>query len=477
MDTDTEPRPSRSPLRMLGPASVYVVIRLVSQAITLGATVLLARMLPMEAFAVIGTALLVQAFLVPISGLAIHKGLERLFFTYDEHERGAKIFTVFVIALALNLATSLIAYVLLVNLARLEFLASWEIAITLASAWLQSAQYVPVIVLRCEERLKHFALYQMAFGIVTQASVLAAVYFQRDVSSYFFGTLAGSVFGFGIWIAWLAARCRPAFVPVMKEFTYALPTVPVGILESIQQTVDRYILQLFVPSTQFASYSLAQRFAAPISTVAAGAKSALYPVLYSIGDEREIKALLNDATNLSAGFFGIVVNAIVVFLAFVLQYFLAGEFGMVFPVFIIIVIGLFLRVQEIFFGIGADIMMRLDKQAYLLVPVVFAQVVIILVLTMTFGIWGAACAYAVNGAVRSFAMGILGQRLLPRQIRLGQYALIMASSLAPLAAYIYLFLENGSLFSPDKFLSLLPLLVLAAVIWVEKSRAPRGAAE
>ena len=473
MDMATEPRPSRSPLQMLGPASVYVVIRLVSQAITLGATILLARMLPIEAFAVIGTALLVQAFLVPISGLAIHKGLERLFFTYGESERGAKIFTVFAISLVLNLATSLVAYVLLTSVVRLEFLTSWEIAITLASAWLQSAQYVPIVVLRCEEKLRHFALYQMAFGIVTQAAVVAAVYFERDVVGYFFGTLAGSVFGFGIWLAWLASRARPRLVPVTKEFTYALPTVPVGLLESVQQTVDRYILQLFVPSAQFASYSLAQRFAAPISTVAAGAKSALYPVLYRLGDEREIKALLNDATNLSAGFFGVIINFLVICVAILIQYFLSEQFRLVFPVFIIIVIGVFFRVQEVFFGIGADVKMQLEKQFYLLVPVLLVQIGLIFSLTLLFGLWGAAGAYAINGGIRSFAMGVLGQRLLPREIKLGQYAAIMISALAPLALYVYLAITEGSIFGLDKLLSILPVAVIILIVRMEKRRADR----
>ena len=77
--SDEAPKGNRqTALRMLGPASIYVVIRLLSQGLVLGATLLLARMLPLEAFAAIGTALLIQAFLLPLSGLALHGGLERL---------------------------------------------------------------------------------------------------------------------------------------------------------------------------------------------------------------------------------------------------------------------------------------------------------------------------------------------------------------------------------------------------------------
>lgn len=465
---------TKAGLGLLAPASVYVAIRLVSQGIVLGASLLLAMMLPIEAFAAIGTAFLIQAMLVPLSGFALHGGLERLFFTYGEDLRRGKILTIFLVSLTINALVSALAYVIFTTVLPLEFVTNLEVAMTLCSVLLLSVQYVPIVTMRCEGQLRHFALLQLGFVVITQAAILIAVFIRGDVEGFFYGMLTGSFAGFIIWCAWLWKRTGAVLlVPIREEIAYSAPSVPIGVLEAVQQVVDRYILQLAVPGAQFASYALALRFASPISTIAQGTKAALYPILYRIGDKRKIGAVLSDMTNLSISLFGVLVNLIVVMMAFILTVFLDEAFQQVYPIFIAIIFGVFLRVQEVFLGIGADVTMRQDKKMLTLMPVMLGQIAVAVGLTLTFGLWGAAGAYVINSAMRSFAMAILGQRLLPRRLSLLEYGAIVLSTAMPLGIYFWLAVNWDRFAGPELMLSAIPALLLVLIVRAKlRSAAP-----
>lgn len=459
--TDKAPPSEMLGLKMLAPASVYVAIRLMSQAIVFGGSLILAGLLPLSAFATIGSAFLVQAMVTPLSGFALHSGLERLFFTYREHARRSKILTVYLASLLTNTAICAAAYLLLTTVLRFEFLTNVQVGIVVLSTLLMSVQYVPIVTMRCEGNLRDFAIMQMVFVVVTQLTILIAVLIERDVEAFFYGTLIGSAAGFVMWSVWLVIRTGGArLISIRNEFRYSIPSVPISALEAVQQVIDRYVLQLAVPGAQFGTYALALRFASPVSTIAQGTKAALYPLLYRLGDERKIAAILSDTTNLSIGLFGVLVNLIIVAMALVVTLFLGPDYRPVFPVFIVIILGVFLRVQEVFLGVGADVTMRQHKKLFTLAPTMVIQIAVSVALTLGFGLWGAAAAFALNGAIRSFAMAVLGQRLLPRRVMLAEYFAILAATVVPIAVYFYRALFMDRMFGPEMVLSLLPIFVL-----------------
>ena len=456
----------------MAPASLYVAVRLLSQGVVLVSSLLLATMLPIEAFAVIGSAFLIQTVLTPLSGFALHGGLERLFFTYDEAIRRRKVFTVYLASLGINGLVCAFAFLLLTTFLRMEFLTSAEVALTIASVLLMSVQYVPIVVMRCEGRLGVFAVMQMAFVLVTQMAILVAVYFTRNVDSFFIGTLIGSGVGFVMWCVWTLWRTGIVrLVGIGKELRYSLPSVPVGAIEAVQQGVDRFILQLAIPSAQFASYSLALRFSSPVSTIAQGTKAALYPILYRVADHTKIASILSDTTNLSIGLFGILVNLVIVSMAFVVTTLLGPDYVQVYPIFIVLIFGVFLRLQEVFLGVGADVTMKQHHKMLTLLPTVAVQIGVTIALTLAFGLWGAAAAFAINGAIRSLAMALLGQKLLPREIKLVEYGAIIVGTALPAATYLYLALAYGIVVGPHLLLSLVPVLIFGFVAGRKRTRS------
>lgn len=454
----------RPALDMLSPASIYVVIRLLTQGVVFVVALILAGLLPITSFAAIGSSYLIQAILTPIAGFALHSGLERLYFTYPDAIRPRKIFTIYVASFAVNTAVCGLGYIFLTRALRLEFLTDIEIAITIASTLLMSTQYVPIVVLRCEAKLREFALMQLAFVIVTQSLILYAVWQHRNTEAFFYGTLIGSIVGFFIWTTWLVRRTWKKdlhIVSIRDEFNYSLPSVPIGALEALQQAVDRYLLQLAVTGPHFASYTLALRFSSPLSTIAQGTKSALYPLLYRISDEKKIAAVLSDLTNISIAFFGALVHLFVATMAVIVSFMLEPEYRLVYPLFIMVIFGSFLRLQEVFLGVGADVTMKQAKKLQTLAPITVLQLVISIGLIVRFGLWGAASALVINGAARSIAMAWLGQRLLPRKFHRMEYVGVLICTAAPLALYLYLAVVHDRIFGPELLFSTLPILALA----------------
>ncbi len=457
------------PLSIFSNAGTYIFIKFFSQGLVFLSTIALAGLLKLEDFAIIGTHLLITAFLLPIINLQFHRSLERFFFMYEEGKRSQKIFTITVASFIVTTVIIFIAYILLAYIFELSFYNHTFLVITLLSALFQSPHHITLVIMRCEKKIVEYGVYSLLTVILTQSFILSFVYVLEDMYGFFYGSLLGSVVSFFIWVFWLRKKIIYKITSLTEEIKYILPNLPLGVLEAVQQTFDRIFLQSFVSGADFATYSFAQRVSGPIKTTAAGARSVTYPIIYSLKKEEDVKKFLSEYTNMSVAFFGITANLMILAIAFLFEFILKPEYKVIFPIFLVCILGYFFKAQEVLMAVGADVKMKLSKNLKVLTPVVILQVSIACVMTYGFGLWGAALAFVINCSFRLIAMSLLGQKLVPREINKGIYLLTLFISIMPIGAFLISYLNLNIIFGIDKVISLVSLICLAKIVQSELS--------
>lgn len=453
-------------------AGTYIFIKFFSQGLVFLTTIALSLMLGLQDFAVIGIHLIITAFLLPLVNLNLHHSIERFFFLYrDEEERAQKIFTISLVSFILTILIALTAFVILSYVFQLNFYRHEFLVITLLSFVLQSTHHIPLVIMRCEQKIVEYGIYSLLTVLLTQLLVLWFTYFEGSIEGFFSGTLSGSVITFFIWGFWLNKKFSYRLMTMKAEIKYILPNLPLGLLESVQQTFDRFFMQHFVSDADFASYSMAQRVSGPIKTVAAGAKSVTNPILYSLKKEEDVKSFLSDYTILSIAIFGIIVHLMILVMAVIFEFVLKPEYKVIFPIFLICLLGYFFKAQEVFMAVGADIKMQLVKNLKLLTPIILIQILTASLLIYFFGVWGGAIAFAINCGYRLGALSVLGQKLVPRDLHFSRYCFLLLISILPIGVYLLTSIAFHRIFGLEMALSLFSLGLLLWIIWRELSAA------
>ena len=278
-------------------ATVYGVILIGSR---LGAFFLLPfylAFLTPEDFGVIGIVLIAQGALVPLFGLGLHDAVQRYYHGWLENERPERLGEIWICVFIWSflLCGALTAGHKIFDLLFKQVGSMPYFVLGLWTAFFTTLIVVCLSVLRIRGELKYFAY--ASFGMfVTQSAIslfLVGVMLMGAV-----GYLLGGLFSSAIWAVilciqfWRDASPSWSMQKLREILSYSLPLIPTTILDGTIGMFDRYFLDHYVPLSSIGFYNLANQFGSVVVAANQSIKSAWFPFVYRIMQDRKDTATI-----------------------------------------------------------------------------------------------------------------------------------------------------------------------------------------
>jgi O-antigen/teichoic acid export membrane protein len=199
------------------------------------------------------------------------------------------------------------------------------------------------------------------------------------------------------------------------------------------------LLQSLATAPAFASYALAYRLGAPVATLGASAKTAINPTLFRTRDLDHATQFMERITGLSIAALGVAVCLIAGIIGLIITTMLGDAYARVYPIFLAMSFGFFLRSQEHFLNVGADVTMRQGDRTKLMIAIILLQTAVMTVLTVVWGLFGAVGAFIINSIIRTLATTVQAHRMLPRKFPAAAYVATNVGVIAVLVLWYYVF--------------------------------------
>ena len=158
-----------------------------------------------------------------------------------------------------------------------------------ADLFASSFAFVPLGLLRIEEKAARFSVYALARNLAN--TVLKVVFLQQGfgVTGVLVADAAASaLLSFGLFFE-LRTRARLAFdrAPLLEALRFGLPKVPHGILAQTLNLFDRRILASFVPRSEVGLYAMGGNFASAMKFPLSAFEPAWQPFVYDQAKKKE----------------------------------------------------------------------------------------------------------------------------------------------------------------------------------------------
>jgi O-antigen/teichoic acid export membrane protein len=241
------------------------------------------RYLDPQDYGVIAAAAVVSSFLSVFLGLGISEAVTRFYHAWPASDRARRLGSIWVF----DWASSLLVGVPLalwggaiVQLAAVHVSFAPYLQLAVVASTLASLATAPTTLLRVQERAGlYVALSAASFAIRTAAAVYLVVFERLGP----FGILLADVVAAGamvpIYAAVMLGSARPAWDPhaLRQGLGYSLPLVPGIFAESLMFTMDRFVLEKFVPLASLGLYAVGDSLGGIVRIVGSGLKTAWLP--------------------------------------------------------------------------------------------------------------------------------------------------------------------------------------------------------
>lgn len=422
-------------------------------------------------YGVIGIAQVFQLVLGPLLSLGLYDSLQRYYFEYDETERPRCAAGLWSFSLVFSLVFCVLVEITgtwmgLEIFSQVPFEPYLRIAVW--TAFFTNLGLFPLAILRSREQIRKFSLLTIG-SFVTQAgiTIFLVIFLELGVKGYLLGALLNSMFWAAWYVGFMFYNMEFPFrrFHVEKPLRYALPTVPVSILDGVANILDRYFLDKFVGLSQIGLYTLANQFGSAFNIFNQTLKSSWVPFLYRLDSER------HDAPEILARFSVIYLAVLTVpALAVALlskelivwfgdeRFF--GVYSFV-PAFVLVY-----YLQSIIAAMGRG--MDLAKKTFLwpLVPVaaIITSIVCLYLLVPRYGTWGAIYALIIAGCVRGLIQIGLSHHFYPRPLHLRQ--LLAVAAFAGGAFYVGFHIDVSSMLVSAALKTLVVAVSALGIAWV-----------
>ena len=249
------------------------------------------RLGPAE-YGVIALAQMLQVFLTPILSLGLAQAVQRFYFEWKPEERKRHIGGLWLLTQAWSFA--ICGTLLLAGPALSPYVAEQVsfypyLALGIATAFFGNFMHFPLAILRSQERAKTFAVLSIAsFVLQAACTILLVVVYEGGVVGYLVGGAANAAVWAFVSVALVAREVRYDFrgSHVREPLRYALPTVPLALMDAVGSVADRYFLDKHTTLPRIGLYNLGNQIAGAYNLFGQTMKMSWVPFIYRLVAER-----------------------------------------------------------------------------------------------------------------------------------------------------------------------------------------------
>lgn len=244
-------------------------------------------------YGILAAAAVVTNFLAIFLGLAVSESITRFYHAWPAAERRAHIGTLWMLDWGSSLAVGLPLALWggeVVQLAARQVAFSPYLQLGVFAAILQSLATAPTTLLRVEERPRiYVACSAGSFLVRTAVAIFLVVGLERGPRGVLEADVIAGLVMVPVWAAILFRSATPAWrmETVRTGLGYSLPLVPGVFTESLMWTLDRFILEKYVPLRALGLYSVADSLGGIVRVVSSGMKTAWLPFAMRAAVERD----------------------------------------------------------------------------------------------------------------------------------------------------------------------------------------------
>ena len=243
-------------------------------------------------YGVIAAAGVVTNFLAVFLGLAVSESITRFYHAWPAAERRDRVGTLWMVDWASSVAIGLPLAIWgadLVQLAARQVPFSPYLRLAVLAAVLHSLSTAPTTLLRIQERPRTYVICSAVSFLMRTAVTIYLVVGERAGP---LGVLQAEVISAAamlpVWTVIMLQTARPAWRAdtVRSGLQYSLPLVPGVLSESLAWTMDRFVLEKFVPLAALGVYTVADSLGGVVRIVSGGLKTAWVPFAARAAIER-----------------------------------------------------------------------------------------------------------------------------------------------------------------------------------------------
>ncbi|HEX2830022.1 MAG TPA: lipopolysaccharide biosynthesis protein [Burkholderiales bacterium] len=390
-----------------------------------------------EDYGIIGIAAAIQMFLNPVLSLGLYDAVQRFYFDWAENERRRRVAALWIIALAWSAVvcgTLLAAGDALFGRIYTQVPFFPYLAATVATAFFANFMQFPLATLRMRERAGLYGILNVA-SFASQAAITIAlvIVYDQGVAGYLWGVAANAAVWAIVAVALMAKETTLSFrlSDAREPLRYALPTVPLAILDGLSSLLDRYFLDKHVGLRDIGLYNLGNQFGTAFSMFNVMMKTSWMPFLYRVVAER------SDAPSIVSRFavYYLTVLAVVALGVALLAKDLidilgdpryAGAYAYV-PAFVLLY---YIQAIAAAMGRGMDLAKKTALWPLVAMVSIVTAIVALSLLVPAWGAQGAVAALVIAAGVRVTTQVALSVHYYPRPLRLGQLVLMWGIALA-----------------------------------------------
>ncbi len=384
-----------------------------------------------EDYGILGLTAVLQGILTPLMSLGLHGSLERFYYEWSEDERKYKIGVLWILKIIISL---LIVFTIEYYSQRIfPYLFSQVpydpyFRIILATTFFTSLSFFPFTILRITEKSKVYGIISIfTFLLNAVINILLLSIFKLKV----LGILLGGLISSGIiglfWIVWMLNKIKINFnlYSIKAEILYSLPSLPIGIFDSVGNNFDRYLLEKYLGLKQLGFYNISNRFGAYFNQINSSFKTAWFPMVYKMMIQR--KNFKDVLPSLSLFYFFILtIFAISASLLLKEVIYIIGKDKFIeaykfVPLFILIYL---IRNFGTVWGRGLDLAKKPIYTLYSTIPGVALGIALLYLWVPKYGTYGAIGALLVTSFIKTSIFVFLAHKLYPRQFLSKQIFLI-----------------------------------------------------
>lgn len=409
--------------------------RLISNTGVYGASVIASRvgwffLLPIywaylspQDFGIIGIALVVQVFLLPALSLGLHDTILRFYLEWRPEERPGHVAGMWVLAIAWSTGLALALLVAGRSLfARIFEQVPFDpyLSIAVATAFFTSLGTFPLSIMRIKEERRRYSLATLGLFAAQASFVLfLVVRAELGVTGYLLGMMlaAASWAACLLWVMRAEIGLPIRWARLEAPLRYALPTIPVAMLEGASSLLDRYVLDKYAGIGQIGLYNLANTFGQAFNSFNQILKISWFPFLYKVVSETDQgPQVLGRYSVYYLAFLALPALGVALLAKEYVDAFGDARYQGLYPLVPWFVLMYYILSVATAMGRGLDLAKKTGYWMAIPVVGITASVALLVLLVPRFGVWGAITAAILAAAARTAVQLWLSHRFYPRPV-------------------------------------------------------------
>ncbi len=293
--------------RLFRHSAIYGLGHIINRSIGFLLLPLYTNLFSGEAFGVAGVLMTWQALLTLIYVYGLDAGFLRYYIAAEDESRRRTIFSTTLISLLITsvtlsgvlwLAAPRLSEWLLQEPVSVTFSLDLLIRLVIAALLCDTLAFIPLLVLRAEEKsVSYIALKILNVTVNLAANLYFIFYRKQGVEGIFWANLVSSAFTLTMTLPLIKRRAALSFSsPLLKKlFLFGLPALPSGLAIALMDSVDRIFLERLASLQSVGLYNSGSKLGMSMALLVAAFRFAWPPFFLSVAKQADAESVYRRA--------------------------------------------------------------------------------------------------------------------------------------------------------------------------------------